>query len=58
MVVVDAFSKCAWVEPIKSKTGIAVTEAFKKSQNAPKKEHHKHNKKMMEKNFIITHFKN
>ena len=26
----DAFSKYAWVEPIKSKTGIAVTEAFKK----------------------------
>ena len=26
----DAFSKYAWVEPIISKTGIAVTEAFKK----------------------------
>ena len=26
----DAFSKYAWVEPIKSKTGIAATEAFKK----------------------------
>ena len=31
LVVVDAFSKYTWVEPIiKSKTGIAVTEAFKK----------------------------
>ena len=30
LVVVDAFSKYAWVEPIISKTGIAVTEAFKK----------------------------
>ena len=31
LVVVDAFSKYTWVEPvIKSKTGIAVTKAFKK----------------------------
>jgi IS30 family transposase len=30
LMVIDAFSKYAWVEPIKSKTGRAVTEAFKK----------------------------
>ena len=30
MTVIDAFSKYAWVEPVKSKTGKAVTEAFKK----------------------------
>ena len=29
-MVIDAFSKYAWVEPIKSKTGKAVTEAFEK----------------------------
>lgn len=30
LMVIDAFSKYAWVEPIKSKTGKAVTEAFEK----------------------------
>ena len=36
LVVVDAFSKYTWVEPIiKSKTGIAVTEAFKKILKRP-----------------------
>ena len=51
LVVVDAFSKYTWVGPIiKSKKGIAVTEAFKKNL--------KHCKRMMEKNFTITHFKN
>lgn len=30
LVVIDVFSKFAWVEPIKSKTGKAVTEAFGK----------------------------
>ena len=29
-MVIDAFSKHAWVEPIKTKTGKAVTEAFEK----------------------------
>ena len=30
LMVIDAFSKYAWVEPIKTKTGKAVTEAFEK----------------------------
>ena len=30
LMVIDAFSKYAWVEPIKSKTGKAVSEAFEK----------------------------
>ena len=30
LTVVDVFSKHAWVEPIKNKTGQAVTEAFEK----------------------------
>ena len=30
LMLIDAFSKYAWVEPIKSKTGKAVTEAFEK----------------------------
>jgi transposase InsO family protein len=30
LTVVDVFSKYAWVEPVKSKTGQAVTEAFEK----------------------------
>ena len=30
LLVIDAFSKYAWVEPIKSKTGKAVTKAFEK----------------------------
>jgi len=30
LMVIDAFSKYAWVEPIKSKTGKAVTDAFEK----------------------------
>lgn len=30
MTVVDVFSKHAWVEPIKNKTGQAVTDTFEK----------------------------
>lgn len=30
LMVIDAFSKYAWIEPIKTKTGKAVTEAFEK----------------------------
>ena len=30
LVAVDVLSKYAWVEPVKSKTGVAVTEAFEK----------------------------
>ena len=30
LMVIDAFSKYAWVEPIKTKTGKAVTKAFEK----------------------------
>ena len=30
LTVVDVFSKCAWLEPIKNKTGQAATEAFEK----------------------------
>ena len=30
LTIVDVFSKYAWVEPIKNKTGQAVTEAFEK----------------------------
>ena len=30
LTMVDVFSKHAWVEPVKSKTGQAVTEAFEK----------------------------
>ena len=33
LTVVDVFSKYAWVEPIKNKTGQAVTEAFEKILN-------------------------
>lgn len=33
LTVVDVFSKHAWVEPIKNKTGQAVTEAFEKILN-------------------------
>lgn len=30
LTVIDVFSKYAWVEPVKSKSGVAVTEAFRK----------------------------
>ena len=64
MVVVDAFSKYTWVEPIiKSKTGIAVTEAFKKILKRAQtlkmddgKEFYNHTFKKLMKDKDIHHF--
>ena len=36
LTVIDAFSKCAWVEPIKNKMGQAVTDALTKILKRPK----------------------
>ena len=58
LVVVDAFSKYAWVEPIKSKTGIAVTEAFKKIFKRAEERTPQTWQTDDGKNFAITHFKN
>ena len=58
LVVVDAFSKYAWVEPIKSKTGIAVTEAFKKILKRAEERTPQTWQTDDGKNFAITHFKN
>ena len=58
LVVVDAFSKYAWLEPIKSKTGIAVTEAFKKILKRAEGRTPQTLQTDDGKNFTITHFKN
>ena len=58
LVVVDAFSKYAWVEPIKSKTGIAVTEAFKKILKRAEGRTPQTLQTDDGNNFTITHFKN
>ena len=68
LTVIDALSKYAWVEPVKAKTGVAVTEAFgkilkrsdgrkpKKLQTDSGKEFYNHTFQTLMKDKDIVHF--
>lgn len=55
LVVIDTFSKCAWTEPVKNKTGVCVTNAmqsiFKRSGRICKKIHSDNGKEFFNKIF-------